>query len=34
MKPYTPLMEPTELPLPPAIWAATPCAAQTLIVAL
>src|SRR5215213_4867797 len=24
----------TELPLPPAIWAATPCAAQALIVAL
>src|SRR5262245_16509665 len=26
-------MERTELPLPPAIWAATPAAAQTLIVA-
>jgi transposase len=26
-------MELTELPLPPAIWAATPCAAQALIVA-
>src|SRR5215218_7445613 len=27
-------MEPTELPLPPEIWAATPAAAQSLIVAL
>src|SRR4051795_5797554 len=27
-------MESTELPLPPEIWAATPCAAQALIVAL
>ena len=27
-------MERTDLPLPPEIWAATPCAAQALIVAL
>src|SRR5439155_166005 len=27
-------MELTDLPLPPEIWAATPCAAQALIVAL
>src|SRR6478672_6292115 len=26
-------MEPTELPLPPEIWTATPCAAQALILA-
>jgi hypothetical protein len=26
-------MEPTDLPLPPENWAATPCAAQALIVA-
>jgi transposase len=30
---YTPLMERTELPLPPEIWAATPNAAQALILA-
>src|SRR5689334_6877844 len=32
--PYTSLMELTGLPLPPHIWAATPCAAQALILAL